>query len=203
MVAGLAHLTRLKTLSIVLSSTISLPDQRRRYPEYPMQVVLPVLSDFEFRACNEYLEDLVAQLDAPRLNSFRTALGRLDSLRVPQLTLFIGRADSNPRFRRAQVEFSCHEVKIKSLVVDQPRPESPDLDDSDHRPPFSLSTSHEWLDTHAADMAYVLSQIRTMFSAVDYVYICPSDHPGWDDDIDNTEWLAFFYLLNNVETFRR
>ena len=51
-------------------------------------------------------------------------------------------------------------------------------------------------------MAHVLSQIFTMSSNVDYVYIRASDHPGRGDDIDNTEWLVFFHLLINVEMLR-
>jgi hypothetical protein len=31
-----------------------------------MWIVLPVLTDFEFRGCSEYLEDLVAKIDAPQ-----------------------------------------------------------------------------------------------------------------------------------------
>ena len=98
MVAGLTELTRLQTFSIILSSLIfeSPPDrlERRRRADFPMRVVLPVLNDFEVRGHGEYLEDLVAHIDPPRVNSVRTALGRLDALRFPQLTRFIGRADN-------------------------------------------------------------------------------------------------------------
>lgn len=98
MVAGLTELTRLQTFSIILSSLIfeSPPDrlERRRRADFPMRVVLPVLNYLEVRGHGEYLEDLVAHIDAPRVNSVRTALGRLDALRFPQLTRFIGRADN-------------------------------------------------------------------------------------------------------------
>jgi hypothetical protein len=51
-------------------------------------------------------------------------------------------------------------------------------------------------------MAHVLIQLFTMFPNVDYVYIRARYHPGWDDAIDNSEWLAFFHLFTNVETLR-
>ena len=51
--------------------------------------LLSALTDFTFGGCSEYLEDLVAQIDAPRLLGFRTNLARLDSLQLPQIFLFI------------------------------------------------------------------------------------------------------------------
>ena len=89
MVAGLAVLTRLKTFRIRFRYRISPPEQRTRHPYPLMRAVLPVLTEFEFRGRSEYLEDLVAQLDTPRLDDVWTIFDRLDSLRLPQLSLFI------------------------------------------------------------------------------------------------------------------
>ena len=107
MAAALAGSTRFEIFFNVFSS-LTPPDQleKRRRPDSPMQVVLPVPDDFESRSRGEYLEDLVAQIDAPRLNNVRTAMSRLDALRFSQLTLFIGRAE-NLRFRRVQVGYTC------------------------------------------------------------------------------------------------
>jgi hypothetical protein len=204
MVAGLAELTTLKILSIVFSSLPSLPAQLewRRRPDPPMWSVLPVLTYFEFRGrTSEYLEDLLAKINAPRLNKFllETTVGSLDAFRLPQLTLFIGRAD-DLRFRRAQLEYRCFEINIKPRVVERPQFDPDDPDDS---PRFSLHTKRGgWFGDHVTDMAHVLIQIFTMFSNVDYVYIHADDDPGWDDAIENSEWLAFFSLLTNVETLR-
>jgi len=39
------------------------------------------------------------------------------------------------------------------------------------------------------------------FSNVGRLYIHASgDHPGWQDDIDSTEWPAFLHLFTTVET---
>jgi hypothetical protein len=45
--------------------------------------LLPALTDFTFGGSSEYLEDLVAQIDAPRLLGVRTSLAQLDFLRLP------------------------------------------------------------------------------------------------------------------------
>ena len=51
-------------------------------------------------------------------------------------------------------------------------------------------------------MAHVFSQIFTMASNVDSLFIFAShNHPGWEDDtIDRTEWLAFFRSFPIVKT---
>ena len=200
MVAGLAELTKLKILSIGFSIH-SLPAQLewRRRPDSPMWIELPVLTYFEFGGCtSEYLEDVVAKINAPRLNKclLETTLGPLDAFRLPQLTQFIGRAD-DLRFQRAQLEYSCREINIKPRVVDRPQYDPDEPRDSC---PFSLHTKWRLFGTHVTDMAHVLIQIFIMFPNVDYVYIRAGNHPDWDDAIDNSEWLAFFHLFTKVET---
>jgi hypothetical protein len=102
-----------------------------------------------------YLEDLVAQIDAPRLLGVRTSLAQLDFLRLPQLFLFIGRSQ-NLRFRRVEVVFysdgeGTGELNIE-LRVDRCLSEST-------RPYLSLYTSFEWSGTHLTHIAHVLDQI--------------------------------------------
>ncbi len=190
MVADLAVLTRLKVLSI-RSRFISPPEQRTRQPDPPMRTVFPALTVFRFHGHSEYLEDLVAQFDAPRLDGLQTGLHRLGSFQLPQLFLFIARTE-NLRFRRTRVEFRSRTLKIN-------------LDRSDHgefeHPPFSLSGSFEWSGTYVAHLAHVLGQVFAMFSNVGHLLIRASeDHPGWQDDIDSIEWRAFLHLFTTVET---
>ncbi|KAH9039231.1 hypothetical protein EDB84DRAFT_1650996 [Lactarius hengduanensis] len=101
MVAGLARLTKLETLCIHFQSLISLPEQRTRPLDPPMRAVLSALTVFEFWGHSEYFEDLVAQLDAPRLNDVRVVLDGLDSFQLPQFSLFVARTE-NLRFSPAQ-----------------------------------------------------------------------------------------------------
>ncbi len=104
MVAGLAALTRLETLSIRFQSPIFRSKRWRRQP--PLErVVLPSLTLFGFRGDSEYLEDLVAQIDAPRLVFSRITYFNQLIIQVPQLSQFVGRAESlgMAPFRHAQV----------------------------------------------------------------------------------------------------
>jgi len=160
-----------------------------------MRAVLPALTDLDFCGRSEYLESLVAQLDAPRLDNVRTDLDQLDSLRLPQLSLFIAGTE-NLRFSHAQVEFNDQEVKIE---LDQFHRAHGELEPN--RPHFFLSTSFEWSGTHVAHVAHVLGQIFALFTNVVHLFIFASeDHPSWQDDIDSSEWLAFLHLFTTVET---
>ena len=64
MVAALSTLNSLRRLSLEFQSPLSRPD---RHPPPPTRFVHPTLTQFWFKGDSEYLEDLVARIDAPRL----------------------------------------------------------------------------------------------------------------------------------------
>ena len=82
MVAGLAALTRLDVLFLEFQSSTSRPDRSDtgRRVATPSQVVLPDLTFFIFRGAGKYLEDLVAQIEAPRLKFFNITYLPVDQL---------------------------------------------------------------------------------------------------------------------------
>ncbi|KAH9038024.1 hypothetical protein EDB83DRAFT_2647790 [Lactarius deliciosus] len=193
MISGLAVLIRLETLCFGFQFSNYLPDQRTRHPDPPTRTTLPSLIKFEFWSGHiDYLEDFVAQLDTPRLESFWTFVDRLDSLQLPQLSLFIARTDTL-RFSRAQVK-----LRNETLRIDLDRHEDEEFE---LQPPFTLSGSFEWSGTHVAHAIHVLVQVFAMFANLNDLLIHASeDHPGWQDDIDTTEWMLFLHLFRAVET---
>jgi hypothetical protein len=64
MARGLSALSRLERLSIGFKSPVSRPDLRSRRPPPLTPAILPALISLFFRGVSEYLEDLVAQIDA-------------------------------------------------------------------------------------------------------------------------------------------
>ncbi|KAH9169029.1 hypothetical protein EDB89DRAFT_1908950 [Lactarius sanguifluus] len=108
MVNSLAVLTKLRTLSIYRypsepSSITS--DEHRRCPDPPMLAVLPALTKFVFGRDFEYLEDLVAQIDAPRVKDVGIEY-LMQEVQARQLSQFIDRSNLKlAQFRRAQVTF--------------------------------------------------------------------------------------------------
>ncbi len=89
MVAGLAALPRLRSLHIRFRSPASRPD--RICPPPPItRTVVPALTSFEFHGVCDYLEDLVAGIDCPRLNSINLSyLGSVVDFQVSQLSKFV------------------------------------------------------------------------------------------------------------------
>ena len=65
MVVGLAALPRLEVFDLKFQSVTPCPD---RIHSPVTRTVLPALSYFQFKGASEYLEDLVARIDAPQLN---------------------------------------------------------------------------------------------------------------------------------------
>ena len=68
-VTALSALTSLKEFELHFHSPRSCPDQASRRPPHSTRSVLPILTWFWFKGVTEYLEDLVARIDAPQLNS--------------------------------------------------------------------------------------------------------------------------------------
>ena len=189
MVAGLAVLTRLENLNIDFERWPPRTESRR--PDPPMRAVLPALTTFRFNGCSEYVDALVAEIDAPRLFDVET---RVDHLPVPRLFQFIGRTETF-RFRRVALDFAQGNKVNILLRVDIFRP------GDDILPQFILTASFDWSRTHVAHIAFVLKQTFNICSNVDFLYISVSDdYPGWHDDIDSAEWLGFFRLLPTVKT---
>jgi hypothetical protein len=65
LVTCLSALTRLKDLVFEFQSPLSRPDRVSRRPPPPVRTVLPTLTRFSFKGVSEYLEDVVARIDAP------------------------------------------------------------------------------------------------------------------------------------------
>jgi len=64
----LSVLTRLKHLTFELVSPPFLPDLGNRHPHPPTHIIIPNLTYLIFQGESEYLDDLVARIDAPLFN---------------------------------------------------------------------------------------------------------------------------------------
>jgi hypothetical protein len=91
MVARLAALSRLKTLLIEFEVVTSHYD--RSLPPPITRAVLPSLNYFVYRGLCEYLEDLVARIDTPQLDTTTIVYCDLVDFDVTQLSEFINRSE--------------------------------------------------------------------------------------------------------------
>jgi hypothetical protein len=192
MVTGLAALTRLKTLSIRFQSSVFRFINSNRTPPLA-RIILPSLTLFGFRGNSEYLEDLVAQIDAPRLVFSRITYFNQLIFHVPQLSRFIGRADNlrQATFRHAQVGLGGGKVYI-SFVCEQASPLKSYL---------FLQISCQELDWQVSCITQILGESSPILSNVAHLSIHAHRlRPGWKNDMVYSDWLDLLRPFVVVET---
>ncbi|KAI0251546.1 hypothetical protein BJV78DRAFT_1154343 [Lactifluus subvellereus] len=190
MVTCLSALTRLEFLVIQFKSPASRPD--RRSPPLT-RVILPALTHSHFQGVSEYLEDLVARIDAPRLHSLDISFLNQIFLDIQQLPYFIGRAGIIRSYNRAEVIFDPRNVK----VVLQP----PELGYPNHE--LSLGILCRAVDWQVWSMAQICKQSSFLLSIVEQLDIQFNYLKStWQVDMEDTQWLELFRPFTGVRTLR-
>jgi hypothetical protein len=195
MVASLAALPRLHDLSIEFRWSPSLPHQSgssRTCAAPPTHVVLPVLNFFGFQGTSDYLEDLVGQIDTPRLASIRIKYFDQLVFQVPQLFRLTSQIQiiEQASMMNAEVHFYHSYVQI-SLFSGIGRNREDFLD---------LEIMSRGLDSQVSHLTEVLSQSSMVLSNVHHLFILmDSTQPG-RDNVDNIEWLALLRRFTAVQT---
>ena len=191
----LSMLTRLERLSIGFGSPLIHPD--RRCPPPQTRTLLPFLTGLWFEGFSEYLEDLVARIDAPLLDTL--AINFLPELifNTPQLVQFISRA---PKFRspgEAHVVFSKWNVSV-TLPLTLNAPMKLPMDRA-----LNLTVAYTQPDQQLASLAQVCSSSfpQALISAVEHLYIIEDRYSGlhWKDDIENSQWLELLHPFTSVK----
>jgi hypothetical protein len=96
--------TLLESLTIVFESPLSRPNQKSRRPPPSTRTIFPALTRLEFKGVSEYLEDVVARIDAPLLDSIYITFFNQLIIDIPQLAQFMRRT---ARFLAANEAYVC------------------------------------------------------------------------------------------------
>jgi hypothetical protein len=185
MVACLSLLTSLDQLDLGFQSPQSRPDQESRRPPPSTRTVLPALTGFWFGGDGEYLEDLVARLDAPRLNFFDSTFFNDIDFDVPQFTQFIGRTPTMEAFDKATVVLSDDGATIELS-----------LSTFDGRR-LKVGISCEMPDWQVSFLEQVCTSSLPPLSVLEDLYI--TDDRSLRDDIDNSSWLELLHPFTAVK----
>jgi hypothetical protein len=192
MVAGLSVLTRLEYLEIRFESPRSRPDHRR--PPPPTRTLLPVLVELCFKGVSEYLEDLLALIDTPRLDNLEVTFFHQLLFDTPHLAQFISRT---PKFKthdnlEARLNFSFARVLVKTF---------------DRR--LSLGISCRQSDWQFSSLVQLCSSSfsQALISTMEHLYI--EDNRTMDtfdnndnhdiDDIESSQWVEFLHRFTAVK----
>ena len=106
MVAGLSALTRLQSLSLTFESPKDFPDMSIRIPSPHTRTLLPALTHLCLFGVPDYVEGLVAQINAPSLRSVIILLFHQEVSDVSELATFVRHADKLSFIDRAEVTFA-------------------------------------------------------------------------------------------------
>jgi hypothetical protein len=183
MVTALSALTSLKTLHI---------EPPRRFPDRRLpsraRVLLPVLTSLRFNGVGEYLEDLVARIDAPLLDTLRITFSHQLIFDFPQLTQFITRTPKFKANNEARVEFFKWDVRVTL----------PQAFDGALIFGISCEQSHRQLSSAAEVCSSSL--LQAFIPAVEHLHIQSNWQPRWQDNMGSGsgQWLELFHPFTAV-----
>ena len=187
---GLAVLANLESLTLEFMSPLSRPNRATRRPPPPTRKVLPALTRFRFRGASEYLEDLVARIDAPFLDSICITFFHQLIFDIPQLAQFMGRTTRFQALNEAHVEFTYPVVQVGYL------PQIRTFDETS-----GLRLSCRGLDWQLSFLAQVCTSFFPSIYMVEQLYIYePRYLPSqWQDETENMQWLEMFHPFTSVK----
>lgn len=184
MITCLSTLTSLESLHLELESPLHRPIQEKGRPFPQTRTVLPALVYFSFRGVSEYLEDLVARVDAPLLDEFHITFFYQLILDTPQLAHFISRTPNIKAQNEAHVMFFNDAVQVILGSVQR----------------VILRTRCKRSDWQLSFAAQVCSSSLSLVPSLEQLYI-EGKRSHWQDDIENYEWLDLlqpFAIVKNL-----
>ena len=181
----LSFMPLLEKFSISISSTPS-EDVETQLMHTPImtQITFPNLRSFSFEGTNAFMEALVRNITAPRLERLSIGLDKQLMFSVPNLRQFVN-ATEYLKFDRALFEFvpgggyveMCHEgdfITVLSIAV------------------YCLA-----FDLQVSSMAHILNSLGHLYSTVEYLEI----HDGGShNEVDRGDWRKLLRSFSNAKT---
>ena len=188
MATALSALTSLQLFSLMFLFTPSLPNWARR-PSPLTRSLLPVLEKLKFGGATEYLDDLVAHIDVPRLSSLDVAFSTLSILDAPQFTQLISHTPTFEVLKTALIIFGIQGAWVR-------------LSSETHGYSLTVRIREGGLDKQLRSLQRVftlcLPPLSTASSSDLYVdeNVFPLDLPG--DEVEDL-WLELLHSFTAVK----
>jgi hypothetical protein len=189
-VTGLAVLANLNTLTIGFESPLSRPNRESRRPPQPTRITLSALTRFEFHGVSEYLEDILARIDAPLLDSIWITFFHQLIFDIPRLGQFVRRTTSFQELNEAHVDFDYSSVQVGYLPLTRTFEEK-----------SGLGISCKELDWKLSSVAQVFTSFFPSIYIVEHLFIYEPQHfpSQWQDDVENIQWLELLHPFTAVK----
>jgi hypothetical protein len=186
-VTSLATLADLKYLTIEFESSLSLPSRESRRPSLPTRIVLPALTHLQFQGPSEYLEDLVARVDAPLLDCIWITFFHRHLFDILQLVRFMRRTTSFQALNEAHVVFESYGVQVRSLPLTRT---------FDEKSGLRILCRSDWeLSSQVQDIASLFPSIYV----VEHLHIYPPRHLLWRATLEDMQWLEIFHSFTALK----
>jgi hypothetical protein len=188
MATALSALTHLDSLNLEFLSPQSRPDRESRPPHLPCHVLF-ALTFFRFRGDSEYLDDLAAHIDAPRLKKLCITFFNDVVFDTPQFTEFIGRTPTLKALDKARVIFDGGGAWVDFSSLKS----GADL--------LNVRIPCRGLDWQVSSMEQVCTSCLPPLSNLRDLYIDEgtSSRADGQDNIDNSLWLELLHPFSVVK----
>jgi hypothetical protein len=190
MATALSTLTRLERLWLLFESPQPCPDPARRRPPPRIRSTLPALTHFEFKGISEYLDVIVARIDAPRLNKLDITFFNDIIFDTPQIAQFICRTPMSKGLKKARVTFENGAATVKLSSRTYTRDEE-----------LGVTILCTELDWQVSSMEQVCTSCLPPLLDLEHLYIYenPRWQQHWQDNIENVLWLELLHPFTSVK----
>ena len=190
MATSLSALTSLGSLRLQFRYPRPRPalESRRPLPPPLTRSILRSLTSIQFHGASEYLEEIWARIDAPRLNKMDITFFNQIIFDTPQLFRFISRRSTLGAPEKGLIEFSSEAIIIKFLSQTS-------AGDYDHYGVSSLEIRCAASEWQLSSLEQVCTSSLPPVSMLEDLYIFDDreNPPRWQDDVENTLWLELLH----------
>ena len=189
MVNALSMLTSLEELQLGFQSPLSCPDPASRPPPPPTCFFIPILTYISFKGVSEYLDELVARIDVPRLIKLDITFFNQVVFYTPQLIQFISRTRTLNALEIARVilEDGAARVRLSSLTSGYGM--------------LEVKIPRRELDWQILSLEQVCTSCLPPLSMLEDLHISEEAYwqSDWQDKIENVLWLELLHPFAAVK----
>ena len=160
-------------------------ESRRPLPRPLTRSILPSLMQFRFKGASEYLEDILAPIDTPRLDTMQITFFNQLIFDTPQLFQFINRRPMLSAPRKGYIVFD-----YMAIIVKFPSQTSDGV--------LSVEIPCALSERQLSSLKQICTSSLLPVSTLEDLYIF-DDRAYWQDGVENTLWLELLHPFTAVK----
>ena len=182
-------LTSLGSFRLEFMTPRSLPERGSRLSFPPNRSALPFLRLLAFRGVSDYLEDLVARIDTPRLKALYIIFFNQVVFDTRETIQFISRTPSLGPLEEARLAFQSDAAGVR-LSTQKPGFEQ-----------ILVTISCRVFDWQVSSLEQICTSSLPLLSKLEDLYIFEeiNSPPNWKDNIENSLWLELLHPFMAVK----